>query len=133
MSTIPTAISSMQSNAAATSASSTQSLASASSTNALANQGTFLQLLVAQLKYQDPENPASGTEFVTQLAQFASLEQETESRTDLDSILQTLQAAAAASTSSGSSTGSGSTSSSSGASQSSSSPGPAPAPSTNQV
>lgn len=127
MSTIPTAISSMQSNAAATSASSTQSLASASSTNALANQGTFLQLLVAQLKYQDPENPASGTEFVTQLAQFASLEQETESRTDLDSILQTLQAAAAAST------GSGSTSSSSGASQSSSSPGPAPAPSTNQV
>lgn len=35
----------------------------------------FLNLLVAQLKHQDPMNPMSGTDFTAQLAQFTSLEQ----------------------------------------------------------
>ncbi len=35
----------------------------------------FLQLLVAQMKYQDPLNPSTDTQFVAQLAQFSSLEQ----------------------------------------------------------
>ena len=34
----------------------------------------FLQLLVTQLRYQDPLNPTPNTEFVSQLAQFRSLE-----------------------------------------------------------
>lgn len=35
----------------------------------------FLQLLVAQMKYQDPLNPSSDTEWVSQMAQFSALEQ----------------------------------------------------------
>lgn len=34
----------------------------------------FLNLLVTQLRYQDPMNPTADTEFVAQLAQFSSLE-----------------------------------------------------------
>ncbi|MCC7052680.1 MAG: hypothetical protein IT355_05395 [Gemmatimonadaceae bacterium] len=35
----------------------------------------FLKLLVAQLKHQDPQNPADGTQMAAQLAQFSSVEQ----------------------------------------------------------
>lgn len=35
----------------------------------------FLQLLVTQMKYQDPLNPTDDTDFIAQLAQFSSLEQ----------------------------------------------------------
>lgn len=38
-------------------------------------QQEFLQLLVAQLRYQDPLNPQQGQEFVAQLAQFSTVEQ----------------------------------------------------------
>src|SRR3954466_14167401 len=35
---------------------------------------TFLNLLVAQLKYQDPTNPTSGTEFMAQTAQMYTVQ-----------------------------------------------------------
>lgn len=38
------------------------------------DKDTFLQLLVAQLKYQDPLNPTDQTQFLAQSAQFTSLE-----------------------------------------------------------
>jgi flagellar basal-body rod modification protein FlgD len=60
--------------------------------SSISNQSVFLQLLIAQLKHQDPESPADGTQFVTQLAQFTTLEQTTQSRVDLDQILKAMQA-----------------------------------------
>jgi len=50
----------------------------------------FLQLLVAQLKYQDPLNPVDGTTFVTQLAEFQQLDQSISTGSDVSSILQDL-------------------------------------------
>jgi flagellar basal-body rod modification protein FlgD len=94
--------------AAAGSSSSTSSSSSnagaQSAIDALGNPDTFLQLLVAQLQYQDPESPADGTTFVTQLATFAGVEEQSAMRTDLDSIYGVAQqysaslASAAAST-----------------------------------
>jgi flagellar basal-body rod modification protein FlgD len=59
---------------------------SADPTAALGNENTFLQLLVAQLKNQDPSQPQDGTQFVSQLAQFSDLEQNIGMKSDLDSI-----------------------------------------------
>lgn len=40
-----------------------------------ADTGTFLRLLVSQVRNQDPLSPQDPTEFVSQLAQFSALEQ----------------------------------------------------------
>ena len=60
----------------------------------MATEQTFLMLLVAQLKNQNPLNPQDGTQFVAQLAQFSSLEQQMQMRQDLDAINTALQPAA---------------------------------------
>ena len=39
-----------------------------------ADKEMFLQLLVAQMRYQDPSNPADSSEFLAQNAQFTALE-----------------------------------------------------------
>jgi flagellar basal-body rod modification protein FlgD len=51
-------------------------------------QKDFIKLLVAQLSAQDPLNPKSDTEFIGQMAQFASLQN---SQT-LDTEMQTMRA-----------------------------------------
>ena len=51
----------------------------------------FLRLLVAQIKHQDPLQPADGLQFVTQLAQFSGLEQTIEMRRELEAIRKALE------------------------------------------
>jgi flagellar basal-body rod modification protein FlgD len=58
------------------------------------DKNMFMQLLVAQMRNQDPLNPSDGTQFVAQLAQFQQLEQSVNTgqdiaamRVDLDSLL----------------------------------------------
>jgi flagellar basal-body rod modification protein FlgD len=46
----------------------------AGSSKSIADQDTFMKLLVAQLKYQDPSNPADSTAFLAQTAQFTQVE-----------------------------------------------------------
>jgi flagellar basal-body rod modification protein FlgD len=46
----------------------------------------FLTLLTTQLKNQDPTQPTDPTQFVTQLAEFSTVEQLTQSNTTLSSI-----------------------------------------------
>jgi len=48
---------------------------SAEESSDILGKDAFLEMLVAQLKNQDPLNPMDGTEFVAQLAQFSGLEQ----------------------------------------------------------
>jgi len=71
--------------ASSASSASTASSASDTATNASStlNQTNFLQLLVAQIQYQDPLNPQSDTEMASQLAQFTSLQQSTAAASSL--------------------------------------------------
>jgi flagellar basal-body rod modification protein FlgD len=57
---------------------------SSPSTSSLANESTFLQLLVAQIKNQDPTTPMDSTAFLSQLAQFSQLEQLVGIRQDIE-------------------------------------------------
>ncbi|MBQ4232051.1 MAG: hypothetical protein II699_02130 [Lachnospiraceae bacterium] len=51
--------------------------------NAL-GKDAFLQLLVTQMKYQDPMNPSDSTQYMSQLAQFTSLEEMENLNTNFD-------------------------------------------------
>ncbi len=58
------------------------------------NSQAFLQLLVAQLKYQDPMNPVSGTAFLSQTAQMMQASE----MTQMVQMVQSQQAATQTST-----------------------------------
>jgi flagellar basal-body rod modification protein FlgD len=73
-------------NAATGAATTPNSSSSSSNPNSLANENVFLQLLVAQLQYQDPTQPADGTQFITQLAEFTNVSNTTDMASDLDTM-----------------------------------------------
>ena len=69
----------------ATTTGATSSSASSSLGGSAPSEQMFLQLLVAQLKNQDPLSPTDSTQFVSQLAQFSELEQVIGIRGDIES------------------------------------------------
>jgi flagellar basal-body rod modification protein FlgD len=80
----------MTTTSAASSSTADSSISQAISSSTGSNEvtfDTFLKLLVAQLKNQDPLNPVEGTEFTAQIAQFSSLEQQINSNTYLSKLL----------------------------------------------
>ena len=71
-----------------TSATSTSATAAKAASN-LVDYNSFLKLLVAQLKNQDPMNPTDSTQYLSQLASFSSVEQAVQTNSKLDQLLQT--------------------------------------------
>jgi flagellar basal-body rod modification protein FlgD len=59
------------------------------------DKNMFLQLLVAQLRNQDPMNPSDSSQFVGQLAQFQQLENSENMGQDITAIRQQIDAFAA--------------------------------------
>ena len=57
------------------STSSATSATSSTNSNSSMGESDFLQLMIEELKNQDPMNPMDGTQYASQLAQFSSLEQ----------------------------------------------------------
>jgi flagellar basal-body rod modification protein FlgD len=58
------------------------------------DENAFVQMLVAQMKNQDPMNPMDGTQLATQLAQFSSVEQLIKLNTNVTSASTATQQAA---------------------------------------
>jgi flagellar basal-body rod modification protein FlgD len=73
---------------AATASAAANPLASLSS-----NFGNFLNLLMTQLKNQDPSSPMDANSFTTELVQFSSVEQQINTNTSLSTLIQLTQAA----------------------------------------
>ena len=76
----------------ATDTTSTNSTGSTSSTGATSSRNgvdynTFLQLLIAEMKNQDPTNPTDTSQYMSQFAQLSTVEQAMQTNTKLDSLL----------------------------------------------
>lgn len=69
------------------SASGTSSSSSSSGTAQTVDYDAFLQLLIAQMKNQDPTSPMDSSEYMAQLASFSQVEQSVATNTKLDSLL----------------------------------------------
>ncbi|OYX88796.1 MAG: flagellar basal body rod modification protein [Azorhizobium sp. 35-67-5] len=65
---------------------STTSTSSSSNTSTL-DYNAFLQLMIAQLKNQDPTSPMETSEYTSQLAAFSQVEQSVSTNAKLDSLL----------------------------------------------
>jgi flagellar basal-body rod modification protein FlgD len=67
--------------------SSNTTTSNAATATANLDYNSFLKLLIAQLKNQDPTKPMDSTAFVSQLASFSQVEQSVNTNTKLDSLL----------------------------------------------
>ena len=58
--------------------------------NDLANKEVFLQLLIAQIKNQNPAQPADSIQYITQLSQFTGVEQLVDIKQQMQELNQKL-------------------------------------------
>ena len=65
----------------------TSSSASASAATATVNYNDFLQLLISELKNQDPTSPMDPTQSISQLASFSAVEQQVKTNTTLNAMM----------------------------------------------
>ena len=56
----------------------------------MVDYNAFLQLLIAQMKNQDPTQPIESTEYIAQLAAFSNVEQAVQTNAKLDSLMAAL-------------------------------------------
>jgi flagellar basal-body rod modification protein FlgD len=54
--------------------------------NAGINEQDFIQLFVSELQFQDPMEPLDNSQFLTQLAQFVGIEQQSEEVTGINNL-----------------------------------------------
>lgn len=71
-----------------TNSSNTASNAAAASSKATLNYNDFLQLLIAQMKNQDPTSPMDASQQISQLASFSQVEQQIQTNSHLETVLQ---------------------------------------------
>ena len=62
--------------------------ASQSTSKTAVDYQSFLKLLIAEMKNQDPTKPMDSTQYVAQLATFSQVEQSVQTNTKLDQIMQ---------------------------------------------
>jgi flagellar basal-body rod modification protein FlgD len=67
----------MDTSVAALTGGATTTTGTTTKSNTTVDKQEFMNMLVTQLKYQNPLSPMDGTDFTAQLAQFSSLEQMT--------------------------------------------------------
>ena len=78
------------STSSTTGASSTSPTTTASSAAAASiNFNDFLQMMIAEMKNQDPTNPSDPTQYLTQMAQFSNVQQGILTNTSLNTLLTT--------------------------------------------
>jgi flagellar basal-body rod modification protein FlgD len=71
----------------ATSSSNSAATSSTKPASSTIDYNTFLQLMIAEMKYQDPTNPTDTSEYMSQFAQFSTVEQGIQTNNKLDSLL----------------------------------------------
>ena len=74
--------------ASSTNSPNTASNAAAASSKATLNYDDFLQLLIAQMKNQDPTSPMDASQQISQLASFSQVEQQIQTNSHLETVLQ---------------------------------------------
>ena len=77
--------------ASVTSATATPSTSVSDAKKASLNYDSFLRLLVAEMKNQDPTAPKDTSQYLAQLASFSAVEQGVNTNKKLDSLMTSMQ------------------------------------------